>query len=214
MAYQPNSDLTLTITPPTTGNNFGGFVTIDGIVTNSVLFGSSKSTASVSVCSFNSTVADTYPFSLALSGTNVANYSLTNPTLNVSVREMIVLTFPDKINVPKSGCSSQQQLTNPNNTALPGILYIRIGSDSAAMYFGNTSANTLTIDNSTTYPVFFTICSDETVVVGTNYNPKIIFSGASSPVVQGNVNSINATISAVPPPSFFVDDPTTDFRSG
>jgi|JI61114C2RNA_FD_contig_111_384175_length_2000_multi_2_in_0_out_0_2 hypothetical protein len=81
------------------------------------------------------------------------------------------------------------------------------------MYFGNTSANTLTLGPLTVYPITFTVCSDDTVIEGT-YNQKISFSGASSPVVQGNVNSINVTISGIPVPTFSVDDPTTDVLSG
>lgn len=109
LTYQPTFDLTLTITPPsTTSNNFSGFITIDGTVTNSIRFDPSKSAASISVCSFMSTTAGTYPFSLSLSGTNMSSYALTNPTLNVSVKEMMTLTFPTAVDVPRSGCSPRQ----------------------------------------------------------------------------------------------------------
>ena len=82
------------------------------------------------------------------------------------------------------------------------------------MYFGYTASNILTLDSLTTYPVPFTLCSDDTVTVKRLYNPKILFSGESSPVIQGNVNSINVLISDVPLPVFTVENPMTNTASG
>lgn len=115
LSYQPTSDLTLTITVPTAGlNYFNGFITIDGEVKKTVKFDSGKSSAIFSVCSYNATTAGVYSFPLTLSGTNASSYNLSNPTLNVSVQDMITLVFPSMITVPKSGCSDVQHIDGIN----------------------------------------------------------------------------------------------------
>lgn len=126
---------------------------------------------------------------------------------------MTTIIFPTSVSVPKSGCSKAQEI-NIKDGSLPGVLNIRISTENTGMYFGDTASNIITLDSSTIYPVPFTLCSDDTVAVKRIYNPKILFTGESSPVVQGNVNSINAIITDVPLPVFTVENPMTDTASG
>lgn len=50
--------------------------------------------------------------------------------------------------------------------------------------------------------------------MGRNFNVIIVYSGTSSPIVQGNINVINVVISDVPSLTFGAEDPITDSSSG
>lgn len=124
------------------------------------------------------------------------------------------MVFPSAVEVPKSGCSTEQYINN-TNLSLPGTLTVRIGTDSDEfdLGFGSSGVNSLTFQPFP-LPNSFVICARDSATLGSNYDLVISFFGIAAPALQSNVAAIQVTVSAVPFPFFAMDNLTGKFSLG